>query len=214
MRPKSISNKLFRQSVCALQDELELEDKNFWLCNRTGYSYRELWDIACTAYRWDRFMLALGYEPLSNKSRFWKWDGGIWAKIVVPWCRVFVPQWERAFREYVADETQNKLAIMEPEAQQKVLTAAAKALNIDESVLTHFVSHREEIELFLEAARSTLGTLAESKLWELVMQGDAATIRWLLPRIKTDIFGDKLAQVAPTDSGSRTIRIIDMPDEL
>ncbi len=56
------------------------------------------------------------------------------------------------------------------------------------------------------------GTLAESKLWQLVMEGDAATIRWLLPRIKSDIFGDKLSGATPGD-GSRTIRIIEVSQE-
>jgi hypothetical protein len=204
-----------RRSMALLSDGLQDYDRTWYLCRRTGRSYGDLVATAASVSGDRRsFLRAIGYSPTANGG-WCLWDDGWWP-VLCAWLKMYVPQFEEGVRSYVSDENQNKLAVMDPDAQARVLEAASKALNIAPEVLTHFVAHREEIELFLEAARSTLGTLAESKLWELVMSGDAATIRWLLPRIKGDVFGDRLpggiVQTGGEDKAPRTIRIIDIED--
>jgi hypothetical protein len=203
----------YRNSMAELADDLSEEDRTWRLCRRTGRSYADLLSVAAQVGG-DRlrFLEEVGYSPKRSNGNWYRWDGGHWAMILA-WMRNFVPQWEAGVRHYVSEDTQNRMALMDAEGQDRVLQAAAKALNIAPEVLTHFVEHRHEIELFLEAARATLGTLAESKLWELVMSGDAATIRWLLPRIKSDVFGDRLEGGAGADRSPRTIRIIDVTTE-
>lgn len=94
----------------------------------------------------------------------------------------------------------------DPEA---VLEAIATALNISPEVLTHFAEHQGEIKTFLETQRGTLGLLAETKLWQLVGEGDAATVRWALQRLRPDIYGDKLTGGSTDEKTPRTIRIIE-----
>lgn len=131
-----------------------------------------------------------------------------WWNCLLQWLQMFIPQWEDFFRETVK-RLANELTAPGVELNaEEILAVAAKALNIAPEVLIHFAQNREAIETFLEAQRRTLGTIAEAKLWELVMAGDAPTIRWLLPRIKTEQFGDKLPNTDKTQDG-RKITIIE-----
>lgn len=185
--------------------ELSESDKQWQLCRSTGYSYIELLGYAAQARgRYRLFFKSIGRTMHSVNADGTVADGNWWS-IICAWLRLYVPQWEREFKQVT-----NKLATYPELEQQRILEVAAKALNIDEAVLVHFATHQQEIETFLEGMRSTLGTLAEAKLWELVMQGDPATIRWLLPRVKSDVFGDKLKDVQSDEV--RTIRIIEVSD--
>ncbi len=96
--------------------------------------------------------------------------------------------------------------------QSAILTAVAKALNVNEEQLKHFVENQEALEVFFEAQRKSLGMLAERALWQGVMEGDQATARWLAQRLRPDIYGDKLGNL-PGDDKPRIIKIIEVSQE-
>lgn len=183
-----------------LRDPLPDSDKRYKLCRLTGRPYVEVIGLIAEAGG----NVKRCCQVLRIKRQNFYCDDHHWARLA-GWIRLYIPQWESTFRTMTEKLSESLI----PSEQQRILDVAAKALNISPELLTHYALHREDIELFLAAQRHTLGTLAEAKLWELVAAGDAATIRWLLPRIKTDIFGDKQPE-AP--NAGRTIRIIDVGD--
>jgi hypothetical protein len=183
----------YRESRKTLADELSPSDHEWRLCRVTGLSYqRILSEAALVGGSRKELEKVLGVTQLK--------DGGWWSTICA-WMRMFIPQWNRCFRQTMKDLT----TLPDPSA---ILDVASKALGIAPELLLHLAEHRDEIELFLESQRSLLGTLAESKLWSLVAQGDAATIRWLLPRIKTEAYGDKFANI-PGDA-PRNVTIVEV----
>lgn len=190
------SGQEYRTAVKQLQDPLSEQDQKWWLCLRTGRSYQDLLSLAAlVGGDVTSFENTLGFQNLRRGNKYTDYN---WWLVLLSWLRLFIPQWENKLRTTV--ET-----IIPTINEQQVLEVAAKALNIAPEVLSHLVQHQEEIETFLSSMRSSLGTLAEAKLWELVAQGDAATIRWLLPRLKSDLYGDKLL----TENTPRHITIVE-----
>lgn len=186
-----------RQAVRELQDDLSEYDQQWELCRSTGYTYIELLGLLAQDFGYiDTFSRNLGFAKfLTNKAH--KKERQHWTMIAA-WMKMYIPQWESTFVDTV-----NNLITLPSESA--ILEASAKALNIAPEVLQHFIDHKEEIALFLEAQRSTLGVLAESQLWKLVAEGDAATVRWALARIKPVEYGDaKTAEKTP-----QTIKIIE-----
>lgn len=195
----------FRRTAKALQDGLSQEDSKWYLCRRTGRSYQDLMAIVgeCSG-DYTQFCRAIGYKNLRRKN---KYDDHGWWSTILAWTKQFIPQWEQFFRETVkrlSDTPPQQLALPE---QQEILETVAGALGLSPDMLLHFASNIDTIETFLAGNRRMLGVMAETKLWALVAQGDAATIRWLLPRINTEAYGDKLAQV-PGDK-PREIKIVE-----
>lgn len=190
----------YRKAQKELSDGLTDSDTAWSLCRVTGRGYSDLMALAADVHGdWRAFQRQLGYSDLTQSNLRYH-DNGHWITMLA-WLRMYIPQWEERFR--VA--TKDLINVPDPQA---ILAAASEALNMAPEVLAHFAAHNDELEIFFETQRRTLGNLAEAKLWQLVAEGDAPTIRWLLPRIKTDIYGD--AKVAePTDKGPRTIRIIE-----
>lgn len=190
----------YRNSQKELADAIGNSDRNWSLCRRTGRSYSDLVAVAADVCGdWRRFQIELGYSPLTQSNLRYH-DNGHWITILA-WLRMYIPQWEARFRVAIKDI----INVPNPEA---ILAAASEALNMAPEVLAHFANHNEELEIFFETQRRTLGNMAEAKLWQLVAEGDAATIRWLLPRIKTDVYGDNKVN-KEVDNGPRTIKIIE-----
>lgn len=187
--------------------DVDLSDSSFFVCRRTGLTHEELWNIAGQCRNHEEFMINIGYSPTANRTRYFKWDNGYWARIVLPWCKEYVKQWFAGVRKFLGEENKTQLALLAPEERAKVVAVAAKALNIETELLLHFLANQENLEIFLEAARPTLGTRAEMALWELIMKGDPATVRWALPRLKPELFGDASSE-APVKPSQ--IRIIDV----
>lgn len=166
----------------SLQDELTEYDKQWELCRSTGYTHIELLGLLAQDYGYiETFSRNLGFIKFLTSARH-KQERQYWTMIAA-WMKMFIPQWENKFVDTV-----NSLISLPSE--DAIIEASAKALNISAEVLKHFIEHKEEISLFLEAQRSTLGVLAESQLWKLIAEGDAATVRWALGRIKPGIYGD------------------------
>jgi len=156
-----------------------MSDLKYTLCCLTGFSYEKILSLIATAKPISR----RGVSRSLKCRPIWLYqDDGLWA-MLIQWMKIFIPDWEREFRK-VTNE------LMELPDPAKIVEVAAKALNIAPDVLLYYAEHKEEIETFLETQRGMLGTIAEVKLWELVATGDAATIRWLLPRIKSSVFGE------------------------
>lgn len=182
------------------RDPLSETDQQYRLCRLTQLSTAQILGVFAEAHGdTRRSVVALRIRKQNLYT-----DNGIW-NMYRGWVKFYVPQWEQAFM----DTMKNALVANEDQFKS-MMTAAAKALNISPELLTHYAVHQEEIELFLRLQRHTLGTMAEAKLWELVAAGDAATIRWVLPRIKAEIFGEQ--EAAKVDN-TRSIRIIDVGDE-
>lgn len=200
----SAERKARRQDERELFDELAPSDLDWVLCRRTGRSYWELRQLAAKSTgNIKAFLASLGYST-GTASHLARLDNGWWMTLN-QWMRIYIPQWEEGFKRAVSTDL---TTLPDPDA---ALAAMAKALNVDESILRHFSDNKENIEAFLEAQRSTLGTLAELKLWELLMQGDAATVRWALPRLKTAQFGDQAAAgIKAGDKGIQVIKVIDV----
>lgn len=59
----------------------------------------------------------------------------------------------------------------------------AKILGIPTDFLAYFAENRTQIKVFLDNLRPDMGAMAELKLLEQIANGDAATIRWALPRL-------------------------------
>lgn len=184
------------------RDPLPESDKQYRLCQLTQLSTPQILGIFADT---SGDTLSSIRELRIRKQNLYV-DGGRW-NMFRAWIKMYVPQWERAFMT-VTDEAR-ALILADPDQFKAMIASAAKALNISEDLLTHYAVHQKEIEAFLELQRHTLGTMAEAKLWELVASGDAATIRWVLPRIKSDIFGER--PETPKES-TRNIRIIEMGD--
>ena len=96
---------------------------------------------------------------------------------------------------------------------QEIVDKAATALNLAPELLTFYHENAAQLETFLEAHRRTLGVMAEMELWKLVAAGDPATIRFVLSKLKKDVFGDLRVPDEKETKGPRTITIIDQePD--
>lgn len=191
----------YRKSQKELHDALSDGDSSWSLCRRTGRSYADLVALAAdVGGSWQEFQRQLGYSPLTQSNLRYH-DNGHWITLLA-WFRMYIPQWEERFRV----TTKDIINVPDPAA---ILAAASEALNMAPEVLAHFANHNDELEIFFETQRRTLGNLAEAKLWQLVAEGDAATIRWLLPRIKTKEYGDQKAAGDTGDRTPREIRIIE-----
>ena len=59
----------------------------------------------------------------------------------------------------------------------------AKILGIPTDFLEYFAANKTHIKDFLNDLRGDMGAMAELKLLQLIASGDAATIRWALPRL-------------------------------
>ncbi len=192
----------YRKRLRALQDELSDEDRKWYLCRRSGRSYADL--IATLAeYSGDfvAFHDHLGYTRLYRHT---KYDDYGWWQTIASWMRMFIPQWEAFLRKTVAKLTDTNLALP---AQLETLTVVADALGFAPEMLLSLAANLDTIEAFMVSNRRMLGVMAETKLWQLVQQGDPATIRWILPRLNTDAFGDKLA--GTVERTPREIRIVE-----
>ncbi len=136
--------------------------------------------------------------------RIQKWDfycdNGYWA-MMLQWLKMFIPQWESRFKQV----TKELVELPDP---ARLALIMGEALGIEPGVLLYYAENGEMIDAFLENNRAMLGRIAELKLWDLVNKGDAATIRWLLPRLKNKDFGDKLVEV-PGDTPT-SINIIEV----
>lgn len=191
----------YRKAQKELSDGITDADSVWSLCRVTGRSYGDLLAVAADVNGdWREFQRQLGYSPLTQSNLRYH-DNGHWITMLA-WLRMYIPQWEARFRVSIRDI----INVPDPKA---ILEAASVALNMAPEVLAHFAAHNEELEIFFETQRRTLGNMAEAKLWQLVAEGDAPTIRWLLPRIKTDVYGDAKAAAPADDKGPRTIRIIE-----
>lgn len=197
----------YRKAVLALSDDLPLSDRDWYLCRRTGLSYIDLLGIAaeCGGHI-PTFAARLGYANINRKNRYG--DNGWWTTICL-WMQMFIPQWEARFRKAMSDLANKDSAMITAQlpSEAEIIAAAAKALNISEDLLVHYAQNMQSIEIFLQTQRRMLGVMAESQLWSLIAQGDAPTIRWALPRLNPEVWGDKVADV-PGDK-VRTIKIIE-----
>lgn len=156
-------------------------------------TYRSLWrELARNPT--DKPWIILGI----TKRNFRIVDDGYW-KTVHLWVSKFVPSWEEQFRTIVEQ--------LEPEDNEGI-EAGSKAINVAPELLSYFVEHKAEIENFLEAQRPMLGLVAESKLWELILQGDATTVRWFLERVRSDIYGKTIKESEGRQENIGTIEII------
>lgn len=179
-------------------------DESFKLCKMTGRGYHDIVFLMgqCRGNQRD-ITVALGYRR-SNYYRLLSNDGGWWLTLA-RWISQYIEQWERTFMTATNDKG---LALPD---QNAALNNIAKALGLDAEVLAHYITHGNEIDAFLETQRGLLARIAELKLWELVSAGDPATIRWVLPRVKPETFGDR--SPAPGDDNGQTplnVRIIDV----
>lgn len=173
------------------EEELSEGDEKWELCRLANRTYRGIWR-------------ALASNPTQNpwyvlgvtRRTFRTADDGHW-RMFHSWIKVFVPKWEQQFRTTM-DELEEGTADV---------NVASKALNVAPELLSYFVQHRAEIEDFLEAQRPMLGAIAETKLWELIMQGDPATVRWFLERTKSSIYGRPDKSAVP-DTEPETVEII------
>lgn len=173
------------------EDELSDGDRKWELCVIADRPYRDIWR-ALASYPTFTPWSVIGV----TKRNFNTADDGYW-KMVHAWVKAFVPKWEDRFRKLV-DELENKTVDV---------GVASLALNVSPELLNYFVNHKEQIETFLEAQRPMLGLIAESKLWELVLQGDPATVRWFLERVRSDVYGKAEKIGAKTDE-VQTIEIV------
>lgn len=181
----------------ALQDELTEYDKQWELCRSTGYTHVELLGLLAQDYGYiDTFSRNLGFVKFLTSARY-KQERQYWTMIAA-WMKMFIPQWENKFVDTITD-------LISLPSEQSILEASAKAMNIPVEVLSHYIAHKEEITLFLEAQRGTLGVLAEAELWKNIAAGDPATVRWTLARLKPDIYGDNKR----VDDQPKAIRIIE-----
>jgi hypothetical protein len=128
-------------------------------------------------------------------------DNGHFATLL-QWFKMYIPQWESEFRRVTKE-------LVEMPDPAKILEVASKALNIDQDVLMYYAQHAEEIDIFLTTQRGLLARIAEIELWKHVQSGDAATIRWLLPRINPEVFGDQEKSM-PSRSNQGSIKIIEV----
>lgn len=194
-----------RSAQRLLADELSEHDQKYDLCRYTGLGYHDILNRIAIA----NGNVVRSVQLLQIRYNAFYLDDGWWA-LIAGWMRMFIPQYEQGFYT-VAKQL---VTIPSSTDQERILAVAAKALNVAPEVLQHFAEHREEIEQFLALQRATLGTIAESKLWELVLAGDPATIRWVLPKIKTDVFGEKVTDPAEGGKMSRNIKIIDVTGDI
>jgi hypothetical protein len=193
----------FRRSAKALQDGLSQEDSRWYVCRRTGRGYQDLLAIMgeCSGDL-TQFCEAIGYR---NLRRVNKYDDFGWWQTIAAWIRLWQPQWEKFLKDTVTRLVSTDLTLPD---QQDILETVANALGLAPETLLNLAQNLDTMEAFMASNRRMLGVLAEQRLWTLVAQGDAATIRWLLPRINTDAFGDKLTQV-PGDK-VKEIKIIEV----
>lgn len=126
-------------------------------------------------------------------------DNGYWE-----WNRCWQYQFSVQWRNYIMTMIQDQETALVP-MPEETLVIAAGLLGIEPDTLRNFVEQRANLELFMEQNRGMLSVLAESKLWELVNKGDPATVRWVLSRIKKDVYGD-----APQGDSPKNIEIIEV----
>lgn len=194
-----------RKQIRELSDELTPNDAQYHLCRHTGLSYREILSkMAEVSGGRDRC-----YKALNVGSRDFYSDDG-WFAMLAQWIKMYVPQWEARFRKAMSDIEDSKDLV----ATDEIVARAATALNLPVELFHFYADNAAELETFLEAHRRTLGVMAEMELWKLVGAGDAATIRWVLGKVKKDVFGDlRTPDEDKGNKGPRTITIIDQePD--
>lgn len=195
-----------RRRLLEQRDPIPVEDQSIELCQWTQLSRAAV--VASIAECSGKIRKIKNLLHI-NHSFFGQADGGYW-NLLAAWMRMYIPQWEQAFR-YVTQELENTQLVPELDPQ-RILTAAAQAMGIDEAVLLHYAQNRQDIEAFLELQRASLGTMAEVKLWQLIQAGDPATIRWTLTRLKPEIYGGQGPEAIPGDN-VRNIRIINVTPE-
>lgn len=175
------------------EEELSEGDRQWELCVLANKTYRDLWrELASNPT--EKPWIVLGITKRNYRTT----DDGYW-RMVHAWIAAFVPRWEQQFRTIMEG--------LEPEDNNGI-EAASGALNVAPELLTYFVNHKAEIEQFLEAQRPMLGLIAESKLWELIMQGDAATVRWFLERVRSDVYGKSTKETVQPAEALQTIEIV------
>lgn len=186
----------FRTQFRELQDPLSDSDKKYYLCRYTGLSYISILRIfgECSGN------VTCIVKRLRIRFNAFYCDDGYW-KTLAEWIRYFVPEWQREFQR-----TMNELVSGN---QQELIAPAARALGIPEEALQYIAANQSKIQEFLDGNRSLLGTLAEARLWQLVSEGDAPTVRWLLSRLKPEIYSDKIAKEGSVPDTIQTIEIVD-----
>lgn len=189
-----------------LRDPIGYPDTEYELCRRTNLTKADITHIMAEYAHEGLYVRAITYAMHIHYDWIYKLDNGYWA-FLAQWIKEYVRQWDKRFYELMSQlegRTDEELAL-DLADQESILRAGAKALGIDQALLTHIIQNQGEIEQFLAMQRSSLGTLAELKLWELVASGDAATIRWVLKHVKRDLFGDKIPLPADPKEPETTI---------
>lgn len=191
----------YRQYRKYLQDTLDGNDLDFELCRKTGFSVTEIVHIiSVNEGNRNKVIEALGYSS-KNRNKFNKFDNGYW-RLLCGWIRNYFIDFDRVIK---------KICFMDNEIVGPDLDKVADILGITSDTLAMFIENKETIDAFLVQQRSLLGTIAELQLWKLVNAGDPATVRWVLSKIKTDIFGKSdISDAKDTSSRIQTIKVIDI----
>lgn len=165
----------------------------------TGRTFPDLLRLTITARGSQR-----RFKELLGSSAYRSLDNGYWLA-ALEWSAAFYDQYRYILRKYTLT-----IANMPELDKEKLIAVVSKALGIDAGKLLYYVEHREDIEQFLANNMQMLGTMAQMKLWDLIVnKEDAPTIRWYLSKTN-DLFksdGSKNLDFP------RSIKIIDVTDD-
>ena len=152
------------------EDDLKLS-----FCRTTNRSSENLRSLAASVGgNFTAFRLAIGQQPYGWTDARYMTDYGYWL-LMCQWLQLYIPAFEKKVMQ-MADE----LALPDASA---ITEQIAIALGIPVMFLETFANNKTEIRKFLDNLRPDMGTMAELKLLEQIANGDAATIRWALPRL-------------------------------
>lgn len=152
------------------------ELQTYDLCRLTSRSHSNLLSVAglCKG-NIELFYTSLGYSKTTrltrnNDTRYWY--------MMLSWISIYIPLFEAELIKMV-----NEYNLAELPDPNQIAKQLAEVLGLPMDFLNHFAENKMQIRDFLEAIRSDMGAMAEIKLLQLIAAGDAATIRWALPRL-------------------------------
>lgn len=174
------------------------ELQTYDLCRLTNRSHSNLLSVAglCRG-NIELFYTSLGYSKTTrltrnNDTRYWY--------MMLNWISIYIPLFEAKFMEIMAD-----LSIVQLPDVKEIHKRLADTLGLPMDFLNEFEENRTHIIDYLDAIRSDMGAMAEVKLLQLIVAGDAPTIRWYLQRAIPERYN---LNSAGKDTSEKTVEVI------
>lgn len=175
------------------------ELQTYDLCRLTSRSHSNLLSVAglCKG-NIELFYTSLGYSKTTRLTR--NNDTQYWY-MMLNWISIYVPLFEAKFKQIMAE-----LSIVQLPDVKELHKRLADTLGLPMDFLNEFEENRIQIKDYLDAIRSDMGAMAEVKLLQLIVAGDAPTIRWYLQRAMPEKYN--LNGIGPKNTDDGKVEVI------